>query len=258
MQAGAAHMAKLCLELGGKSPTIIFPDLDIEKVTEVAMQGILSRCGQVCIAGARFFVHRDIHDAVVARLAERFAAVRLGDTLDPETEMGPLISEEQRQRVEAYVAIGKNEGARLVVGGMRPSDPQLSRGYFYPPTLFADVTNDMRIAREEIFGPVLAVLPWDNEAEVIRQANDSPYGLAASVWCNDTTTALRMATQLEAGGVFVNEWIGEDFKAPHGGWKLSGLGRENGFECIAHYTEVKHIAINLLAEKPENWCDAPT
>lgn len=258
MRAGAEHMAKLCLELGGKSPVIIFPDMEIETVTEVAMQGILSRCGQVCIAGSRFFVHRDIHDAVVARLAERFAAVRVGDTLDPDTEMGPLISEEQLQRVESYVALGKSEGAKLVVGGARPDDPQLQRGHFYLPTLFTEVTNDMRLAREEIFGPVLSVLVWDDEEEVIRQANDSPYGLAASVWCNDTTTALRMATRLEVGGVFVNEWIGEDFKAPHGGWKLSGLGRENGFECIPHYTEVKHIAINLLAEKPENWCDAPT
>jgi 2-hydroxy-2-methylpropanal dehydrogenase len=257
MKAAAAHMAKLCLELGGKSPVIVFPDVDVETATEVAMQGVLSRCGQVCIAGSRFFVHRDIHDQVVARLAERFAAVKLGDTLDPATEMGPLVSREQLERVAAYVEIGKREGAKLLVGGARPGDPQLQKGHFYLPTLFVDVTNDMRIAREEIFGPVLCVLPWDDEEEVIRQANDSPYGLAAAVWCNDTTKAIRTATRLEAGGVFVNEWLGEDFKAPHGGYKLSGIGREDGLECIPHYTEVKHIAINLLAEKPENWCDAP-
>jgi aldehyde dehydrogenase (NAD+) len=257
MKAAAEHMAKLCLELGGKSPVIIFPDVEVETATEVAMQGVLSRCGQVCIAGSRFFVHRAIHDQVVARLAERFAEVKLGDTLDPATEMGPLVSREQLERVAEYVAIGQREGAKLLVGGARPDDPQLQKGHFYLPTLFVDVTNDMRIAREEIFGPVLCVLPWDDEEEVIRQANDSPYGLAAAVWCNDTTKAIRTATRLEAGGVFVNEWLGEDFKAPHGGYKLSGIGREDGLECIPHYTEVKHIAINLLAEKPENWCDAP-
>jgi len=257
MRAAAANMTKLCLELGGKSPVLIFPDVDVETATEAAMQGVLSHCGQACIAGSRFFVHRDLYDQVVARLAERFAAVKLGDTLDPSTEMGPLVSREQLERVAEYVEIGKQEGAKLLVGGSRPDDPQLQRGHFFLPTLFVDVTNDMRIAREEIFGPVLCVLPWDDEEEVIRQANDSPYGLAAAVWCNDTTRAIRTATRLEAGGVFVNEWIGEDFRAPHGGPKLSGLGRENGFECVAHYTEVKHIAINLLAEKPENWCDAP-
>ena len=257
MRAAAANMTKVCLELGGKSAVIVFPDVDVEVATEVAMQGILSRCGQVCIAGSRFFVHRDIYDPVVARLAERFAEVRLGDTLDAQTQMGPLVSQEQLDRVEGYVEIGKREGARLLVGGARPDDPRLQRGYFYLPTLFVDVTNDMRIAREEVFGPVLCVLPWDDEEDVIRQANDSPYGLAAAVWCNDATNAIRTATRLEAGGVFVNEWIGEDFKAAHGGYKLSGIGRENGFECISHYTELKHIAISLLAEKPETWCDAP-
>ena len=236
---------------------LVFPDVDVEVATEVAMQGILSRRGQVCIAGSRFFVHRDIYDPVVARLSERFAEVRLGDTLDPSTQMGPLVSQEQLDRVEGYVGIGKREGAKLLVGGARPADPRLQKGFFYLPTLLVDVTNDMRIAREEIFGPVLCVLPWDDEEEVIRQANDSPYGLAAAVWCNDTTKAIRTATRLEAGGVFVNEWIGEDFKAAHGGYKLSGIGRENGFECVSHYTEVKHIAISLLTEKPETWYDAP-
>lgn len=257
MRAAAANMTKLCLELGGKSPVLVFPDVDVEVAAEVAMQGVLSRCGQVCIAGSRFFVHRDIYDRVVARLAERFAQVKVGDTLDPATEMGPLVSREQWERVAEYVEIGRSEGARLVVGGARPDGPALQKGHFFLPTLFADVTNDMRIAREEIFGPVLCVLPWADEEEVIRQANDSPYGLAAAVWCNDTTTAMRTATRLEAGGVFVNEWLGEDFRAPHGGYKLSGIGREDGFECIPHYTEVKHIAVNLLAEKPESWCDAP-
>ncbi len=257
MAAAAPNMTKLCLELGGKSPILIFPDVEVDTAVEVAMQGVLSRCGQICIAGARFFVHRDIYDQVVAGLAERFAAVKLGDTLAADTQMGPLISEQQLATVAKYVEIGKQEGARLVVGGARPDDPALQNGHFYLPTLFADVSNDMRIAREEIFGPVLCVLPWDDEEDVIRQANDSPYGLAAAVWCNDTTRAIRTATRLEAGGVFVNEWLSEDFKAPHGGYKLSGLGREDGFECVPHYTEVKHIVINLLDEKSENWCDAP-
>lgn len=256
MEAAVPNMTKLTLELGGKSPVIIFPDVDIETATEVAMQGVLSRCGQVCIAGTRLFVHADIYDPVVARLAERFAAVKLGDSLDPQTQMGPLVSADQLRIVERYVAIGKQE-ARLVVGGARPDDPALQKGYYYLPTLFADVTNSMRIAQEEIFGPVLCVIKWSEEDEVVAQANDSAFGLAAAIWCNDTTKAIRTATRLESGGVFVNEWIGEDFKAPHGGYKLSGIGRENGFECISQYTEVKHIAINLLDKKPENWCDAP-
>ena len=257
MQAAVANMTKLTLELGGKTPVIIFPDVGVDRACEVAMQGVLSRCGQVCIAGTRLFLHEDIYDETVAELARRFAQVKLGDTLDPATQMGPLVSRDQLQRVEKYVQIGKQEGAELVVGGARPDDPALQKGYFYLPTLFANVTNDMRIAQEEIFGPVLSVIRWSNEDEVVAQANDSPFGLAAAVWCNDTTRAIRTATRLEAGGVFVNEWIGEDFKAPHGGYKLSGIGRENGFECISQYTEVKHIAISLLDEKPENWCDAP-
>jgi len=257
MKAASAHMAKLTLELGGKTPVIVFPDVDVEVAVEVAMQGILSRCGQVCIAGSRLLLHDDIHDQVVERLVERFSQAKLGNTLDPDTQMGPLISQEQLERVEQYVEIGKQEGAELLVGGARPSDPELQKGYFYLPTLFGNVTSGMRIAQEEIFGPVLAVMRWSDEDEMIRQANDSPYGLAAAIWCKDITKAMRTATRLEAGGVFVNEWIGEDFKAPHGGYKLSGIGRENGFECIEHYTEVKHIAISLEAEKAENWCDAP-
>ncbi len=257
MQAAVANMTKLTLELGGKTPVLIFPDVDVETATEVAMQGILSRCGQVCISGSRLLVHDDIYDEVVARLAERFAAVKLGDSLDANTEMGPIISAQQRTRVEEYVEIGKSEGAILVAGGARPDDESLQKGYFYLPTLFADVNNDMRIAQEEIFGPVLVAIRFRDEDEAVQIANDSDFGLAAAVWCNDTTTAMRVATRLDAGGIFVNEWIGEDFKAPHGGYKLSGIGRENGFECIAQYTEVKHIAVNLLDNKSENWCDAP-
>ena len=257
MQAAVPNMTKLTLELGGKTPVLIFPDVEVETACEVAMQGILSRAGQVCISGSRLLVHDDIYDKVVARLAQRFAQVKLGDSLDASTQMGPMVSEAQRARVEQYVEIGKNEGAELVAGGARPDDEALQKGYFYLPTLFANVTNDMRIAQEEIFGPVLAVIRFSDEHEAVQIANDSDFGLAAAVWCNDTTTAMRVATRLEAGGVYVNEWIGEDFKAPHGGHKLSGIGRENGFECIDQYTEIKHIVVNLLDKKPENWCDAP-
>ncbi len=257
MRAAAAHMAKLTLELGGKTPVIVFPDADVATVVEATMQGILSRCGQVCIAGSRLLVHDDLYDEVLERLVERFGQVKLGDMLDPATQMGPLVSQEQLERVEEYVEIGQQEGAKVLVGGSRPDDPELQKGYFYLPTILGNATNDMRIAQEEIFGPVLVAIRWRDEDEAIGMANDSPYGLAAAIWCKDITRALRVATRLEAGGVFVNEWIGEDFKAPHGGYKLSGIGRENGFECIEHYTETKHIAISLEDEKSENWCDAP-
>ncbi len=178
---------------------VVFPDVDKETVVEAVMQGILSRCGQVCIAGSRL-LHEAVYGEIIGRLVKRFKQVKLGDTMDADTEIGPLISQEQLERVEQYIEIGKQEGAELLAGGARPDDPQLQGGCFYLPTLFGNVTREMRIAQEEIFGPVLAAIRFANEEEAVGIADDSEYGLAAAVWCNDTTKALRVATRLECGG----------------------------------------------------------
>ena len=259
----ADHVAQVNLELGGKSPQIIFPDARLDDAVEATMQGIFSHAGQVCIAGSRLFLHRDIHDRFLEALVERIKSVRLGDILDEETQMGPLVSEEQLERVLNYIDIGKQEGAELLVGGERVRENGLENGYYVEPTVFTNVDNKMRIAREEIFGPVLSVIAWDDEEEMIRQANDSPFGLFAGVWSQDINKALRTARRLEAGGVVVNDWYGEVPQAPHGGNKQSGVNREEGLETIASYTQVKHVSVNLgdsltgAPGLPADWADAP-
>ncbi len=258
----ADHIAQVNLELGGKSPQIIFPDARFEDAVEATMQGIFSHAGQVCIAGSRLFLHRDIHDKFLDALVDRIKAMRIGDIMDDDTQMGPLVSQEQLDRVLNYIDIGKQEGAEVLVGGNRIEDDGLENGYYVEPTVFTNVDNKMRIAQEEIFGPVLAVIPWDDEDEMIRQANDSPFGLFAGIWTQDITKALSTARRLEAGGVAINDWYGEVPQAPHGGNKQSGVNREEGLETIASYTQVKHVSVNLderLTGAPglPDWADAP-
>ncbi len=258
----ADHIAQVNLELGGKSPQIIFPDARFEDAVEATMQGIFSHAGQVCIAGSRLFLHRDIHDKFLDALVDRIKAMKIGDIMDESTQMGPLVSQEQLDRVLNYIDIGKQEGAEVLVGGNRIEDDGLENGYYVEPTVFTNVDNKMRIAQEEIFGPVLVVIPWDDEDEMIRQANDSPFGLFAGVWTQDITKALSTARRLEAGGVAINDWYGEVPQAPHGGNKQSGVNREEGLETIASYTQVKHVSVNLderLTGAPglPDWADAP-
>lgn len=263
MKMAADHMTKVNLELGGKSPNIIFPDARIDDAIEGTLQAIFSHAGQVCIAGSRLFLHRDVHDEFLDRLLGRVEAIQLGDIFDESTQMGPLVSQEQLDRILNYIAIGKEEGAKLLAGGERVTANGLGDGYYVKPTVFGDGSNEMRIAREEIFGPVVTVIPWDDEADLIRQANDSVYGLFAGIWTQDITNALRTVRELECGGVAVNDWFGEFPHAPHGGYKQSGINREEGLETVASYTQVKHVCISLdrpvsgAEGLPADWADAP-
>jgi betaine-aldehyde dehydrogenase len=242
LRRGADTLKRVTLELGGKSPNIVFADASFEEAIEGTCGGIFGNQGEICSAGSRVFVERAIYDDALRAMTERAGAIRLGAGLEPETTMGPLVSGEQRDRVLSYIAPGKEEGAKLATGGDGAAH---DRGYFVPPTIFYDVSNDMRIAREEIFGPVMAVLPFDDPDEVLRLANDSDYGLAAAVWTRDITKALRTAKGLRAGVVWVNDSQPAPSEAPWGGYKQSGIGRELGHHGLEDYLEVKHIYINL-------------
>ncbi|GGB42234.1 aldehyde dehydrogenase [Lentibacillus populi] len=241
MRKAADSVKHVTLELGGKSPNIILEDADVEKAIEGAFEGIMYNHGQNCSAGSRVYVHRKHYDYVVEELAKRAEAVKLGNGLDSETDMGPLVSKEQFDRVLNYIKIGKEEGARLVAGGEKVFD----KGYFVKPTVFADVNDDMTIAREEIFGPVVTVHPFDTTEEVVRRANDSIYGLAAGVWTENIKTGHQVAHRLKAGTVWINDYNQENPAAAFGGYKQSGIGREMGNYALDNYTEIKMVWVNL-------------
>ncbi|MGW0578634.1 aldehyde dehydrogenase family protein [Streptomyces sp. NPDC002920] len=237
-------LKKVSLELGGKAPSIIAADADIDAAVQGNLLGGLLNTGQVCAAYTRFYVDGKRHDEFAEKLAGAAGTLRLGNGLDPEVHLGPLVSAEQVEQTARYVALGKDEGAELLTGGNRP-DGDLANGFFFEPTVFADVHQDMRIAREEIFGPVLSVMPYDDPEELVTLANDSEYGLAAAIWARDIGTANRLARQVKAGTVWINMMQGLDAAAAWGGMKSSGLGREMGWEAIEAYTEVKSIWTSL-------------
>jgi len=240
LRGAAGNLKRVTLELGGKSANIIFPDADLGAAVRAAAAGIFFNSGQVCSAGSRILVHDAIYDEVVERLVERAHAVRVGDPRDPAVTMGPLVSAGQMARVLDYIAIGRAEGARLATGGTRHGE----RGYFVAPTVFAGVAHDMRIAQEEIFGPVAAVIPFRDDEEAIRLANGTRYGLAAGVWSADITRVHRFARRLKAGTVWINTYGPTDVRLPWGGARDSGFGREHGDAAIENFTEPKVVWIN--------------
>ncbi|MBM1634059.1 betaine-aldehyde dehydrogenase [Sulfitobacter mediterraneus] len=239
--AAAEGIKHVTMELGGKSPLIIFEDADIENAVGGAILGNFYSSGQVCSNGTRVFVHKAIKEKFLARLTERLGNAVIGDPMDPETSFGPMVSERQMNIVLGYVEKGKAEGARLVTGGA-----QIDReGFYMQPTVFADVTDDMVIAREEIFGPVMAVLDFEDEDEVMARANDTEFGLAAGVFTKDLTRAHRVAARFEAGTCFINSYNDAPVEAPFGGSKNSGVGRENSKAAIAHYSELKSVFVRM-------------
>lgn len=252
--AAASNFARQTLELGGKTPVVVFDDYDIDQAVNYAAFGAFVGGGQTCVCAARHIVQRSIYDVFVEKLVAKTRAIRIGDPFDPATQMGPVISERQRSRVLDYVAIGQQEGARLVAGGRIPEKLGNGGGYFIEPTVFADVRPGMRIAQEEVFGPFTVLIPFDDEAEAVRIANDSAYGLAAAVRTHDLARAHRVADSIEAGIVWINDHHRVDAASPWGGFKLSGTGREFGKESFDAYFDVKAVMVNV-GGKPFDWYD---
>lgn len=240
--AAGAGVKHVTMELGGKSPLLVFDDADLEDAVGGAMLGNFYSSGQVCSNGTRVFVQDGILPAFLDRLAARTDAIRLGDPMDEKTQMGPMVTEAQMDKVLAYIEIGKSEGARLVTGGKRAMG---KNGFYIEPTVFADVTDDMRIAREEIFGPVMSVLSFSEESEAIARANDTEFGLSAGVFTKDLTRAHRVIAELEAGSCWINTYNLAPVEAPFGGVKQSGVGRENSKAAIEHYTQLKSVYVAM-------------
>ena len=241
LQASAGNLKRVSLELGGKSPNVIFADADLQKALPASMAAFCAMSGQVCAAGTRIFVEQGFHDQFVDQLARLTAAIKPGDPLAPGTFMGPLVSRDQFDRVKSYLELGRKEGANLALGG----DTGAGKGYFVNPTIFTGVKNNMRIAREEIFGPVASVIPFKDETDAVLQGNDTTYGLAAAVWTRDISRAHKVARALKAGTVWVNTYLELDVGSPFGGYKQSGIGRELGKHSIDLYTQVKSVFVRL-------------
>ncbi len=242
-RAGVDNLKRITLELGGKSPMIICKDADIAKAIPVAAMAVYAHSGQICIAGSRLFVAREIQDEFIQGLSEFAKSLKIGHGLDADTDLGPLINAQQTSKVEAYIASGQEEGARLITGGGRPSGDPYDGGNFLRPAIFADVRDDMKIAREEIFGPVVSVLPFDTLDEVTARANATQYGLAAGIFTRDLGTAHKMTKRIKAGSVWVNMYHAIDPAVPFGGLKMSGYGKEGGVEHLQAYLDTKAVWI---------------
>jgi betaine-aldehyde dehydrogenase len=245
MADAAATLKQVTMELGGKSPLIVFDDTDLDEAVSGAMMANFFSQGEVCTNGTRVFVSEGIRERFLERLVERTQRLRLGDPLDPATQVGPLISEAHLEHVLGYIELGRQEGARVLCGGERATEGGLDQGAYVYPTVFADCRDDQGIVREEIFGPVMSVLGFTDEAEVLARANDTAYGLAAGVFTRNLARAHRVAAQLEAGIVWINNYNVTPIEVPFGGVKESGLGRENGWAAIEYYTQRKSVYVEL-------------
>jgi betaine-aldehyde dehydrogenase len=252
MSGATGNLKKVTLELGGKNPNIVFADADFEAAVDGALFGAFANQGEVCSAGSRVLVERSIHKKFVDAMLSKAVRIKIGHGLTPGVKMGALISAAHREKVESYIQIGKAEGAKLVFGGNRPNEPELQNGNFLQPTIFDEVKPNMRIAREEIFGPVVSIIPFETEEEAIRIANDSEYGLAAAVWSLNINKAIRVVREIRAGITWINTYHPTYNELPWGGYKQSGNGRELGLYGIEAYLETKQVNINL-DEAPIGW-----
>jgi aldehyde dehydrogenase (NAD+) len=242
-RAATGNLKRVSLELGGKSPVIVCRDADIDRAVPVAAMAVFANSGQICIAGSRLFVAREIHDEFVRRVSEFAGRLKIGNGIEPGTELGPIINGRQAEKVQSYIAAGQSEGAALVSGGNRLAGPGYDGGNFITPTVFGSVTDDMTIAREEIFGPVISVMPFDTVDEIVARANATPYGLAAGIFTTHLGTAHKLARRIKAGTVWVNMYHALDPAVPFGGVKLSGYGREGGVEHLGEYLDTKSVWI---------------
>lgn len=245
MAAAAGTLKHVTLELGGKSPLIIFEDADIDNAVSAALMANFYTQGEVCSNGTRVYVHEQIHDDFIDRLITRTSKMKIGDPMDPDTHIGALISKDHLDKVTSYIEAGKQSGAKVVIGGARPTDQALQGGYFVEPTVFDACTDDMSIVREEIFGPVMAVLTFRDEDDVVARANNTDYGLAAGVFTKDIQRAHRIVARLEAGTIWINNYNLTPVELPFGGYKQSGIGRENSLTTINHYTQVKSVYVEM-------------
>ena len=246
-QQAAKFLKHVSLELGGKSPNIIFADANLDDAVNGAVSGIFAATGQTCIAGSRLLVQDSIYDELVQKLVTLSKTAKMGDPMSSDTQIGPVTTRPQYEKILSYIDIAKNEGAQLLMGGAVATRPECGNGWFIEPTIFGDVNNKMRIAQEEVFGPVLSIIRFKDEAEAIQIANDSRFGLGAGVWTSDIGRAFRMSEKIKSGTVWVNTYRAVSFMAPFGGFKESGLGRENGIEAIQSYLETKCVWINTGA-----------
>ena len=252
LELAAGTIKKVSLELGGKSPNIVFPDADLDEAVDGSLFAIFTNAGQRCTARTRLFLHEEIHDAFLAQFVAKARQIRVGDPLRHETQMGPVISPQQQDRVLRYCALAQDDGAELVAGGKKITEAELAAGNFVAPTIFGGVTSEMRLAQEEVFGPVLAVIPFRDEDEVVRMANATIYGLAATLWTRDIKRAHTLAHRLQAGNVSINYPTVNPPEAPFGGFKQSGVGRELSRHAMELYTQVKNVVVNLNTE-PFDW-----
>ncbi|CCQ95366.1 2-hydroxymuconic semialdehyde dehydrogenase [[Clostridium] ultunense Esp] len=242
MAAASKSLKRLSFELGGKNPYIIFEDANLDEVIETTIQSSFSNQGEVCLAGSRIYVQRPIYDQFLERFVERTKQLIVGDPFDPKTNVGALISKEHLERVNGYLDIARNEG-RILLGGKRPEG--MEKGYYLEPTIVVDLPEQCRVVKEEVFGPVASILPFDTEEEVIARANATEYGLSATIWTNDLRRAHRVAHQIEAGVIWINTWFLRDLRTPFGGMKHSGIGREGGAHSVEFYSELTNITVKL-------------